>query len=62
MSIRSPLLRRTENNSEAGPHVMIFNAGTAMSGYANPGETPDATQPFVMWADTPYEHLMIPTE
>lgn len=46
--------------SEAGPHVMIFNAGSMMSGYPKPGETPDVTQPFVMWQDTPYEHLMIP--
>ena len=48
--------------SEAGPHVMIFNVGTAMAGYPNPGETPDATQPWVMWAGTPYEHLMIPVD
>jgi hypothetical protein len=48
--------------SEAGPHVMIFNPGTAFAGYANPGEDPDPTQPFVMWAGTPYEHLMIPVE
>jgi hypothetical protein len=47
--------------SEAGPHVMIFNAKDAMAGYPRPGEDPDPTQPFVMWQDTPYEHLMIPT-
>ena len=46
--------------SQAGPHVMIFNAKAAMDGYPRPGETPDVTQPFVMWAGSPYEHLMIP--
>ena len=46
--------------SEAGPHVMIFNAGATMTGYPNHGEHPDATQPFVMWGGSPYEHLMIP--
>ena len=46
--------------SEAGPHVMIFNAKAAMAGYPKPGAKPDPTQPFVMWQDTPYEHLMVP--
>ena len=45
-----------------GPHVMIFNAGTTMQGYPDPGEAPDTSQPYVMWADTPYAHLMIPVE
>jgi hypothetical protein len=48
--------------SEAGPHVMVFNAKEAMAGYPRPGEDPDPTQPYVMWQDTPYEHVMIPTE
>jgi hypothetical protein len=39
---------------------MIFNAKAAMAGYPRPGAHPDVTQPFVMWQDTPYEHLMIP--
>jgi hypothetical protein len=47
--------------SEAGPHVMLFGVSKEMmAGYPRPGETPDVTQPFVMWQDTPYEHLMIP--
>ncbi|MCA0272952.1 MAG: hypothetical protein LCH69_12955 [Proteobacteria bacterium] len=42
-----------------GPHVMVVNAMDMMTGY--PAEaTPDTTQPYVMWADTPYAHLMIP--
>jgi hypothetical protein len=46
--------------SEAGPHVMVFNAKAAMAGYPKPGNKPDVTQPWVMWQDTPYEHLMLP--
>ena len=46
--------------SEAGPHVMIFNAKETMAGYPRHGEHPDVTQPFVMWEGSPYEHLMIP--
>ena len=42
---------------------MIFNAHAAIAGgYPKSGETPDRKQPFVMWQDTPYEHLMIPTQ
>ena len=46
---------------QAGPHIMIFNpAAGGMTGYVNPGEKTDVTQPWVMWAGSPYEHLMIP--
>lgn len=44
-----------------GRHVMIMNAGEAMAGY--PAEPmPDTSMPYVMWAGTPYAHLMIPVE
>ena len=44
------------------PHVMIFNYGgePAIKDYPRPGEMADMTQPWVMWAGSPYEHLMIP--
>ena len=46
---------------ETGPHVMILNAGEMMAGY--PDEPmPDTSMPYVMWAGTPYAHLMIPVE
>jgi hypothetical protein len=45
---------------ETGPHVMIFNVGDKMAGYPRDKENPDSMQPYVMWPDTPYEHLMIP--
>jgi hypothetical protein len=44
------------------PHVMILNMGELPQDYPQPGETPDMSQPWVMWAGTPYEHLMIPVE
>lgn len=44
-----------------GPHVMIVNAGGMMAGYPD-AEDPDTSTPYVMWAGTPYAHLMIPVE
>lgn len=42
-----------------GPHVMVVNAMDMMAGY--PADAaPDTTLPYVMWAGTPYAHLMIP--
>ena len=42
-----------------GPHVMIMNATDLMAGYPTSAD-PDTTMPYVMWADTPYAHLMVP--
>lgn len=44
---------------ETGPHVMIVGSPATLSSYPR-GAAPDTTQPYVMWADTPYEHLMVP--
>jgi hypothetical protein len=44
------------------PHIMVFSLPEIPEGYPQPGETPDMSQPWVMWAGTPYEHLMIPVE
>lgn len=43
-----------------GPHLMIIapNAAHAFSGYAT---TPTPGQPFVMFPNTPYAHIMVPT-
>lgn len=53
----------TEGNNwiTTGPHVMIMNAGEQMAGYPTAPD-PDTSQPYVMWAGTPYAHLMIPVE
>lgn len=44
-----------------GPHVMIMNATDLMAGYPT-SEKPDTTMPYVMWAGTPYAHLMVPIQ
>ena len=43
-------------------HVMVVGpAAKTMVGYPK-GADPDATKPYVMWAGTPYEHVMIPMQ
>ena len=44
-----------------GPHVMIVNATDLMKGYPT-DPRPDTSKPYVMWAGTPYAHLMIPVK
>jgi hypothetical protein len=47
---------------ETGSHVMIVGAAArGMTGYPRTAD-PDPTKPYVMWPDTPYEHLMIPVK
>ena len=45
---------------KTGPHVMVVGGG-AMPGYPRTPD-PDTSKPYVMWADTPYEHLMLPVK
>jgi len=46
-----------------GPHMMIFNTKVLLDAYPHAvTETPDTTQPYVMFAGTPYAHLMIPVK
>lgn len=42
-------------------HVMVVNAPEMMQGYPG-GAKPDTSRPYVMYADTPYAHLMIPVQ
>ncbi len=55
----------TANNHwvKTGPHVMVVGAPVAamMAGYPKSPD-PDTTEPYVMWAGTPYEHLMLPVK
>lgn len=44
---------------KTGAHVMVVGAKGMMAGYPR-SPKPDTSQPYVMWPDTPYEHLMIP--
>lgn len=44
---------------ETGPHMMIVGSTAALEGYPA-AESPDTSVPYVMWAGTPYAHLMVP--
>jgi hypothetical protein len=44
---------------ETGPHVMVVGSKEILAGYPS-GEQPDTKAPYVMFAGTPYAHLMIP--
>jgi hypothetical protein len=46
---------------KTGPHVMVVGAASMMQGYPRSAD-PDTSKPYVMWPDTPYEHLMLPVE
>lgn len=43
-----------------GPHLMIFGADAAFYDAYPKSATPDTSVPYVMWAGTPYQHLMAP--
>ena len=46
-----------------GPHMMVFNAKAIVDAYPNAiTETPDTSQPYVMFPGTPYAHLMVPVK
>ena len=47
---------------DTGPHIMMFNVGDMIGNYPAQGDSPETHSPYVMWAGTPYEHLMIPVE
>ena len=47
---------------ETGPHVMVVGAAPAFYDMYPKSETPDTAVPYVMWAGTPYQHLMIPVK
>jgi hypothetical protein len=46
---------------KTGPHVMIVGPGAKTLGYPRTADA-DPTKPYVMWAGTPYEHVMIPVK
>jgi hypothetical protein len=48
---------------KTGPHVMIVGAEAKSMTQSYPRQAkPDPTKPYVMWAGTPYEHLMLPVQ
>jgi hypothetical protein len=46
---------------KTGAHVMIVGAKSLVDTYSK-AATPDTSKPYVMWAGTPYEHLMVPVK
>ena len=51
----------TANNdwNTTGPHIMVVGSTDILAGHPS-GAKPDTTVPYVMWAGTPYAHLMVP--
>ncbi len=47
---------------KTGPHVMIVGADASFYDMYPKSADPDTSVPYVMWAGTPYQHLMIPTK
>jgi hypothetical protein len=45
---------------QTGPHIMVVGADADFYSLYPKAADPDTSVPYVMWAGTPYEHLMIP--
>jgi hypothetical protein len=45
---------------QTGPHVMIVGADSSFYDAYPKSADPDTSVPYVMWAGTPYQHLMAP--
>jgi hypothetical protein len=54
----------TANNHwvKTGPHIMIVGADASFYATYPSGPDPDTSAPYVMWAGTPYQHLMAPVK
>jgi hypothetical protein len=44
---------------KTGPHIMVVGSKAMLASYPS-GAKPDTSAPYVMWAGTPYAHLMVP--
>jgi hypothetical protein len=52
-----------QHGVQTGPHVMVVGPRVReMMGYSRTVDVADASQPYVMYPDTPYEQLMLPTK
>lgn len=51
--------KNAEDYVETGPHLMIVAPKEMLVGIT---DDPSEGGPFVMWADTPYAHIMVPVE
>lgn len=60
-----PYASKPEANNhwiKTGPHVMVVGADASFYDSYPKNADPDTTQPYVMWAGTPYQHLMAPVK
>ena len=46
---------------KTGPHIMVVGSKDILAGHPS-GAKPDTSAPYVMWAGTPYAHLMVPVK
>jgi hypothetical protein len=60
-SNRNPFATRPNDGQwvETGPHIMVVGSKEILAGYPA-DDKPDTRAPYVMFAGTPYAHLMIP--
>jgi len=49
--------KNAEDYTEGGPHLMIIVPKEMLQGMTT---DPSSGGPYVMWADTPYAHIMVP--
>ena len=47
---------------KTGPHIMIVGAEASFYDMYPKNADPDTSVPYVMWAGTPYQHLMVPVK
>lgn len=47
---------------KTGPHIMIVGADPSFYAAYPRDASPDTSMPYVMWPDTPYQHLMVPVK
>ena len=47
---------------KTGPHIMIVGADASFYDMYPKNADPDTSVPYVMWAGTPYQHLMAPVK
>jgi hypothetical protein len=53
----------TENHwIKTGPHLMIVGADASFYAQYPKAADPDTSTPYMMWAGTPYQHLMAPVK
>lgn len=58
-----PFAQKPEPNNhwiKTGPHVMVVGADASFYDSYPKNADPDTKQPYVMWAGSPYQHLMAP--